>query len=368
MPLVSIIVPVYKAEKWLHRCVDSILAQTMTDFELLLIDDGSPDKSGEICDEYAAKDNRVRVFHKENGGVSSARNLGLDNATGEWISFIDADDWVETEYLAGLTEKLDADMILGGVKMSDGSIYKMDDNLYVNKLVGNYLELYLFKVELLSPWGNLLRNDILKSNQIRFDERIHYAEDRVFNREYLLYCNSIRTISENDYNYLVDVEQIIGYVDKFRLTIEDLDYLCSKLCDLNKKIEFKFNCKLEEELRNHYILSTFHSINNLKSDSFVDFYQLCRKYYKDITIEKICSDNRISPVVIYIDKMRQLYLIDDNDDVKFIFDRLEEMCKIIPLKISFVYKDFYLWYLLIKFGWWSVFNILMRLYKWKKLL
>ena len=81
-PLVSIIVPVYKAEQWLHRCIDSILAQTMPDFELLLINDGSPDKSGEICDEYAAKDSRIRVFHKENGGVSSARNLGLDNAKG----------------------------------------------------------------------------------------------------------------------------------------------------------------------------------------------------------------------------------------------------------------------------------------------
>ena len=81
-PKISVIVPVYNAEKYLHRCIDSILSQTFTDFELLLINDGSKDSSGAICDEYAAKDNRVRVFHKENGGVSSARNLGLDNANG----------------------------------------------------------------------------------------------------------------------------------------------------------------------------------------------------------------------------------------------------------------------------------------------
>ena len=99
MPLVSIIVPVYKAEQWLHRCVDSILAQTMTDFELLLINDGSPDKSGEICDEYAAKDSRVRVFHKENGGVSSARQMGLDNVTGEYVIHCDPDDWIEPNML-----------------------------------------------------------------------------------------------------------------------------------------------------------------------------------------------------------------------------------------------------------------------------
>lgn len=80
MPLISVIVPVYNTEKYLHRCIDSILAQTFTDFELLLIDDGSKDNSGKICDEYAAKDSRVRVFHKENGGASSARYMGLNNA------------------------------------------------------------------------------------------------------------------------------------------------------------------------------------------------------------------------------------------------------------------------------------------------
>ena len=98
-PKISVIVPVYNVEQYLPRCIDSILDQTFTDFELLLIDDGSKDKSGEICDNYAKKDSRIRVFHKENGGVSSARNLGLYNAKGKYIAFIDADDWVENEYL-----------------------------------------------------------------------------------------------------------------------------------------------------------------------------------------------------------------------------------------------------------------------------
>lgn len=91
-PSISIIVPVYKAEAYLHRCVDSLLAQTFTDFEVLLIDDGSPDRSGEICDAYAKKDARVRVFHQPNGGVSVARQRGVENAKGEWITFVDADD------------------------------------------------------------------------------------------------------------------------------------------------------------------------------------------------------------------------------------------------------------------------------------
>uniref|UniRef100_UPI003079CB33 glycosyltransferase family 2 protein n=1 Tax=Phascolarctobacterium succinatutens TaxID=626940 RepID=UPI003079CB33 len=95
MPRLSVIVPVYKVEKYIHKCVDSILNQTFKDFELILIDDGSPDNCGEICDEYAKKDSRVRVIHKENGGQSSARNRGLDIAKGEIIGFVDSDDDIE---------------------------------------------------------------------------------------------------------------------------------------------------------------------------------------------------------------------------------------------------------------------------------
>ena len=99
-PKISVIVPVYNVQKYLSRCIDSILAQTFTDFELLLINDGSKDNSGKMCDEYAKKDTRIHVFHKENGGVSSARNLGLENVQGEWITFIDSDDYLNINFLS----------------------------------------------------------------------------------------------------------------------------------------------------------------------------------------------------------------------------------------------------------------------------
>ena len=103
MPVISVIVPVYNVEKYLHRCVDSILAQTFTDFELILVDDGSPDNCGKICDEYAEKDSRIHVIHKVNGGLSDARNAGIDwafaNSNSEWVTFIDSDDWVDKYYL-----------------------------------------------------------------------------------------------------------------------------------------------------------------------------------------------------------------------------------------------------------------------------
>ncbi|MBR4996068.1 MAG: glycosyltransferase family 2 protein [Alistipes sp.] len=121
--MISIIVPIYNTETYLRECVDSILAQTYTDFELLLIDDGSKDSSGVICDEYAAKDSRVRVFHKENGGVSSARNLGLNNAKGEYLIVIDADDyWCRIdalEQLYNVAVENNVDIVRGEYKAVD---------------------------------------------------------------------------------------------------------------------------------------------------------------------------------------------------------------------------------------------------------
>lgn len=118
MPNVSIIVPCYKVEQYLRQCVDSLINQTMKDIEIILVDDGSPDKSGEICDEYKAKDNRIKVIHKKNGGVSAARNDGLKVATGEYVVFVDSDDYVPVdayELLYNKAIETSADMVIGDV-------------------------------------------------------------------------------------------------------------------------------------------------------------------------------------------------------------------------------------------------------------
>lgn len=114
-PKISIIIPVYKAEKYIHKCLGSLLSQTFKDYEILLIDDGSPDSSGKICDDYAKSDKRIRVYHKENGGVSSARQCGIDNAYGEYTIHVDPDDWVESNMLEELYQKAvedNADMVI----------------------------------------------------------------------------------------------------------------------------------------------------------------------------------------------------------------------------------------------------------------
>lgn len=124
-PLISVIVPVYKAEPYLERCVNSIRNQTYTNLEIILVDDGSPDRCGEMCDAFLQKDSRIRVFHKENGGQSSARNLGLDHMHGEYVAFVDSDDWIEPdmyEHLFALIKEHDAQIACCGIQndFSDG--------------------------------------------------------------------------------------------------------------------------------------------------------------------------------------------------------------------------------------------------------
>lgn len=124
-PQISVIVPVYKAEPYLRRCVDSILGQTYSNLDVILVDDGSPDRCGAICEEYAAKDGRVRVIHKENGGLSDARNAGLSAMRGEYVTFVDSDDWLEPTALAtlyGTMELFRADLVIGGHdRIEDGT-------------------------------------------------------------------------------------------------------------------------------------------------------------------------------------------------------------------------------------------------------
>lgn len=204
-PLVSVIVPVYKAEKYLHRCVNSLLVQTFTDFEILLIDDGSPDRSGDICDEYARKDNRVRVFHKKNGGVSSARNIGLKEAKGEWIGFVDSDDWVEKDFFANIIDALLkynlVDVVLFGYKKEiapDVFVPKISN--YQSKVLNVY-DKCLIRLFESQVWNYLFKKDIIKNNGFLFDESISYAEDVLFIVDYLSCVNSLYYLNITGYIY-----------------------------------------------------------------------------------------------------------------------------------------------------------------------
>lgn len=206
-PKISIIIPVYNAEKYLRECLDSVLAQTFTDFEVLLINDGSTDNSGQICDAYALQDTRIKVFHQENGGVSSARNLGLDNAKGEWITFVDSDDYLGDNYFYFL--KLipeDADFVLlnitRDIKGEVKSLVNFKENTYSKE---DFLLKYPLYPNFPGPWGKFFRLDIIKSNEVVFDEKLSFGEDALFNLTYLKFAKVIVTANYSNYYYR-DVE------------------------------------------------------------------------------------------------------------------------------------------------------------------
>lgn len=204
MPKISVIVPVYKAEKYLHRCIDSILNQTFKDFEVLLIDDGSPDRSGEICDEYAKIDSRVRVFHKQNGGVSSARQCGLNNTKGEYVIHADPDDWVEPDILESMYSKAledNADMVI-----CDYYITKRNKETLVYQNIDKTNHLELLRQFLLGKyhgacWNKLVKANLFAKYNIEFNKDIIRWEDLFVVSSLLLNPIKVSYLAKPLYHY-----------------------------------------------------------------------------------------------------------------------------------------------------------------------
>lgn len=245
MPRLSVIVPVYKVEKYIHKCVDSILNQTFTDLELILVDDGSPDKCGEICDEYAKKDARVRVIHKENGGQSSARNRGLDIAKGEIIGFVDSDDDIEVNMYKNLIDFMDReelDIAFCDVYLVRGDRVREQSMYSENKVLNNVEGL---KDNLICKIDNAVWNKIYKKNifdNLRFTEGIVYEDVRIMYKIfsesqksgylkqslYYYYKRPNSTIAQS-FNSKSRYDCFKGYKERLEFSIkENLD--CVEMC------------------------------------------------------------------------------------------------------------------------------------------
>ena len=186
MPKISVIIPVYKVEKYIHRCVDSILGQTFRDFELILVDDGSPDNCGAICDEYATKDSRIVVIHQENGGLSAARNAGIDwafsNSDSQWLTFIDSDDWVHPEYLERLLDvavEHNVSVSICGFERTEGEEPEIDPETLVPVLWNPEDFFVECNVNATVAWGKLYRKECFGT--------IRYPVGKIHEDEFVTY-------------------------------------------------------------------------------------------------------------------------------------------------------------------------------------
>ena len=286
-PLISVIVPVYKVEPYLHKCVDSILNQTYQNLEVILVDDGSPDNCGAICDAYAEQDSRVKVIHKENGGLSSARNAGLEIASGEYISFVDSDDWLDTKLYSCCLDAMPFDMAIFGITYvyegaQDSQIvpacekpqsicWGKDDQLFLD-LVRRSLFGYMC--------NKIYRRNIIQ--RIRFPD-ILLREDLVTNIELLKRTEDIVLINCSGYYYFQRSDSSLH--GKYSGNVPDIEMISRKLIASDNKLSRKTNIAISNLLVRCYLNDALYRYV-FKNSALSDRERLC-------VIEKIFSDKEI---------------------------------------------------------------------------
>lgn len=295
--LVSIVIPVYNAQAYIETCMECVQNQTYRNIEIIIVDDGSEDKSAELCNIYARQDVRIKYFHKSNAGPASARNEGIRHASGKYIYFMDVDDILEkdaVELLHNAYQKHDVDFVIGNTKRID--IYGKEraewknknevfgDRKAVIRFVSSFADdIKSYKV-LWSAWGKLYRADIIQKNHLYYNEKVHAWEDVLFVVAYLVYCNSIFYLGDCLYTYIhcgqsniASNRSYLGPLD-FRYTVKEIRKIL-KGKEYNQVIG---NCYSE-----YAIWSIFNNVRLLKIHTVQDMRQLYSNIYRIVKDERL---------------------------------------------------------------------------------
>lgn len=302
LPLVSIIIPVYNVEKYLPECLESVINQIYSKLEIILVDDGSPDKCGEICDKYAAIDSRIKVIHKENGGVSSARNVGIDISTGDWIYFMDSDDTIEKDLIGealntALTDGTDMCFFDYDRVYEERNVKQQ--TILSNKNVFRDMQNIETLITYLSKPGSVclfIINAKAIRNKIKFDEKISLAEDELF--EFKIYCkiNSFSYIHKIFYHYRIRSSSACGttllqkkYPDmmyhvyrKMKKFIEEENYPDNAIIVPNTRLISRINIVVNIAFQNRFSLKCDYEM--IKNYMNTDEYMQARINYDKNTV------------------------------------------------------------------------------------
>lgn len=301
----SVIIPVYNVEHYLEECLDSILAQEYTDYDVLLINDGSADSSGEICARYAEKDSRFKVFHQPNKGVSAARNLGLEHAAGEWICFIDSDDLVEAHYLTAFAENIsgDSDLLLQGAKRIGkvNDVFCFFENLEtISK--ERFFNHYRIWPHYFSVWGKAFKRTVIAQKPVHFDKSVHYAEDTLFNLDYALQMTGKFTvIPDINYKYRFNFEGLavkeVGFYKRRELLVR-IHHTLQKLT--TNRTDFYPYCvaALRTLYLDRNVINTAGHLNLLLKD------------YKPEVLKIYESENLTTKIIALLIKFDHFYILD----------------------------------------------------------
>lgn len=273
MSFISVVIPAFNVENQLRKCLDSVLNQSFTDWELILVDDGSTDGTSKIADEYACKDVRISVIHKKNGGVSSARNLGLEMVKGKWVTFVDSDDCIESSFFKTFVDRLEEkqfELFMGDVKQI--SLKNQSFVEYGLRTTVCSLKEAIQNDKILRSGdlhAKMFYADIIKNQNMSFDEKIHYSEDGLFFDTYLLYVSYVALDSAICYNY-----RRMDCGLSYKLNKFDSEYLCyQKLKCILTEVAMKNNLSVYDLLHNSPIKRTIDS--SVKDLSFKEFSDFC---------------------------------------------------------------------------------------------
>lgn len=293
---VSIIVPIYNSERYLNRCIDSLINQSIKEIEIILINDGSTDRSSELIEEYSRKDNRIKVINKVNGGVSTARNAGIECALGKYISFVDSDDWCEVDMFEKMYKsalEMDVDFINIGFSMDN----KSGKSIIINKSNKNIIskdtkEIAKVLSELTLGYSvmKLFRRDIILKNKIRFTNNLMLGEDAIFVQEYIKFINSVAVVDSASYHYVRCNNESLStrYIDNISEFVETF-------WEKEEEVIMKFpeyrNFRKNKGFTKNINGTIFYIINNYKKGSPLNSKQrrdfINRKMENDMIYEEI---------------------------------------------------------------------------------
>lgn len=303
--LVSIIVPVYNVEKYLENCIDSILKQTYSELEIILIDDGSIDNSGKICDKKSQEDERIIVYHKKNEGVSVARNYGIERATGKFIMFVDSDDMCDEHMVEKLLTTINhnnSDMVVCGIKVFNESTNGNRNITYESRNIDikEYVNDILLKVTIGQycggPYNKLFKKEIIDKYNIRFNTGINYAEDFCFNMAMLKFVKSISICSDELYKYREGTPNSLTFQNWHKISPELFWKQRLFAYKEYEEVFIKYGLFELHKAQISRLLMSF-AISAIK---MVCKYSVCDKYKTINYIEDICSNELVRDRISYV--------------------------------------------------------------------
>jgi len=311
---IAVIIPAYNAGGMLERCVRSVLAQTYTQIEVIIVDDGSTDGTGAVADRLAGEDCRIRLIHKKNEGVSSARNEALEMVESEWVTFVDADDYVDAHFLESLLLGDDADLIVGGYHtVGEHEIPEMGYSAscaHKKEEIKSLLEAHLTDMTFLCPWGKLFRTSLIRSLALTFPTDMRIGEDVVFVWNYLSHCSSLALRACQGYNYFTKPSDFKYALDE-TTSLQTMERILRALDGLRQTFgmeEEKARCHIVNYyiwLYKQYIKHRLplHELSRMKSFFYhplvFDYYKSHKNASKDKMLVYVILKLHV-PLVLYV--------------------------------------------------------------------